>query len=208
MQPLLRKGDIGRPPFEQFVLQQELYLREQILRLSLRDLESNLTDYNQIYLLHDFDRISAYLVFADRTLDFAVAGGLHPEFDFAGKPLQNLATPDRLDFLTYSALPFKSGGVIALVWDSTRGSSCVQLTRSLDNLAASDVPDALVRITFEHFENTYADPRWWEGMDGLARQHLLHRMAIAASNNNRKPNCLVNDGIRTARWQVIAREWR
>jgi hypothetical protein len=208
MQTLLRKGDVGKDPLQQVVLQNELYIRAQLLRRSLRDLEMNLMDYDQICLARDFDRMTAYLIFADRTLDFAVSGGLHPEFDFAGRSLQNLATPDRLDFFTYSALPFAGAGVVAYVWDSTRGSSCVKLLQSLDGIVAADMPDALVRFTFEHFENTYADPRWWEGLSISERDHLQARFAKAASNEDRKADCLADDGIRTARWKLIAREWR
>lgn len=174
----------------------------------MRDLEANLRDYEQIYLSRDFDRMSAYLIFPDRTLDFAVSGGLFPEVDFIGQRLQNLATPERLEMLTFSVLPFQVGGVIAFVWDSTRGDSCVKFILSLDRLAVADVPDALVRLSFEHFENTYADPRWWEGMNVSERERLLHRFATAASPENRKLTCLVDDGLRTARWKVIAREWR
>ena len=208
VQPLLRKGDVGKEPLEQVHLQGYLYLWAQQLRLSLRDLEASLRDYEQIYLSRDFDRMSAYLIFPDRTLDFAVCGGVHPEFDFVGHSLQSLATPNRLDFLIYSALPFQTLGVIAFVWDSTVGVSCIQLMLGLDRLAVADVPDALVRFTFEHFENTYADPRWWEGMSDSERQSLLQRFATAASPQNRRPTCLADDGLRTARWRVIAREWR
>ena len=101
----------------------------------------------------------------------------------------------------------KRYSVIAFVWDSTRGGSYVQLMRSLDRLAGADVPDALVRFTFEHFENTYADPRWWEGLGVSERDHLLQRLATAASPQNRKADCLADDGLRTARWKVITREW-
>jgi hypothetical protein len=207
IEPILRRGDVGKEPFQQVILQNQLYVMAQLHRLSLRDLEANLKDYEQIYLAQDFDRMSAYVVFADRTLDFVVSGGVYPEFDFAGLSLQDLATPNRLEFLTYSALAFQTGGVIAFVWDSTRGGSCVQLMRSLDSLASEDVPDALVRLTFEHFENTYADPRWWEGMSDSERGRLLLRLATAASPENRKANCLADDGLRTARWKVIVREW-
>jgi hypothetical protein len=207
IEPLLRKGDVGKEPIEQVMLQNELYLMAQQHRLSLRDLEANLKDYGQIYLARDFDRMSAYVIFADRILDFAVSGGLYPEFDFAGSTLQNLATPNRLEFLTYSALPLQAGGVIAFVWDSTRSDSCVKFVRSIDSLVNANVPDALLRLTFEHFENTYADPRWWEGMSASERDHLLQRLATAASPENRKANCLADDGLRTARWKVIAREW-
>jgi len=209
MQPLLRKGDVGKEPLEQVLLQNDLYLHEQLVRLSLRDLEASLKDYDDIYLAEDFDRMSAYLVFADPTLDFAVSGGMHPEFDFAGQVLQDLATPDRLELLTYSALPLQTGGVISFVWDSARGGSCVQLMKSLERLSKADIPDALVRFTFEYFENTYADPRWWEGLNVAKRGHLEQRFATAASSQlNRRASCLIDDGLRTARWKVIAHEWR
>jgi len=207
--PLLRKGDIGKDPLQQVLLQNQLYVQEQLHRLAMRDLESTHKDYEQIFLCRDFDRMSAYIIFADRTLDFAVSGAVQPEFDFAGRPLQDLATSGRLDFLTYSALPFRSGGVIAFVWDSMHGASCVQLMRSLDAIGAADVPDALVRLTYEHFENNFADPRWWEGLPISERQHLEQRMATAGNPDiNREPDCLADDGHRIARWKVVGREWR
>jgi hypothetical protein len=101
-EPLLRKGDVGKGPLEQVALQKWLYLQAQLHRMSLRDQEANIKDYEQIYLSRDFDRMSAYLIFSDRTLDFAVSGAIFPEFDFAGRKLQNLATPERLESLSLS----------------------------------------------------------------------------------------------------------
>jgi hypothetical protein len=208
MEPLERRGDMGKSPLEQVALQSHLYLWAQQHRLSLRDLDANMDDYGQIYQSRDFDRMSAYLIFANSTIDFAVSGGLYPEFDFAGKGLQNLAGADRLDFITYSALPFETGSVIAFVWDSARGVSCAQFVRSLDQLPEGEIPDATVRLTFEHFENTFLAPRWWDGLSDSERDRLEQRFALAASPQNRSANCLADDGLRTAHWKVLSREWR
>lgn len=209
IEPLLRKGDMGKGPLEQVQLQSLLYLREQLHRLSIRDQESTLKEYEQIHLSRDFDRVSAYLIFSDRTLDFATSGGWYPQFDFAGRKLQDLASPDRLESITYSALPFPGGGVVAFVWDSTHGASCVQLVQSLDAIPTAGVPDALVRLSYGCFENTFADPRWWEGLQNSEREHLEQRFVIAADPyTNLSPLFLVEDGRRIARWKVIAREWR
>ncbi len=43
--PLLRKGDVGLGPLEQVSLQNFLYMREQVLQLSLRDMETIWKDY-------------------------------------------------------------------------------------------------------------------------------------------------------------------
>ena len=153
--------------------------------------------------------MSAYLIFSDRTLDFATSGGWYPQFDFAGRKLQDLASPDRLESITYSALPFPGGGVVAFVWDSTHGASCVQFVQSLDAIPTAGVPDALVRLSYGCFENTFADPRWWKGLQNSEREHLEQRFVIAADPyTNLSPLFLVEDGRRIARWKVIAREWR
>jgi hypothetical protein len=206
--PLLRKGDVGQGPLEQVTLQKNLYVHEQALRLSLRDLESSWKDYQTAFLSEDYDRFSAYLIFSDKSPDFAVSGGIHPEFDFQGRAIQNLASPKCLDLITYTVLPLPSGGVFALVWDTKSAKSCHELASSLDALRTEDVPDALVRFTYEHFENTYASPSWWEGLQEAQRRHLLDRIALSASSLAvRRADCLLDDGLRTASWRVIAREW-
>jgi hypothetical protein len=124
--------------------------------------------------------LSAYLIFSDRTPDFAVSGAIFPEYDFTGRKLQDLATPGRLDSLTFSALPFRTGGVIAFVWDSTRGTFCHQFLRSLDAIAPAGVPEALVRLTGQ-FENTLLDPRWWEGLSDSVRESLQRGRWVAQS---------------------------
>jgi hypothetical protein len=98
--------------------------------------------------------------------------------------------------------------VIAFVWDSTRATSCHQFLRSLDAIIPADVPDALVRLIGQ-FENTFLDPRWWDGLSEAARERLQQRWATAADpETNMPPDFLADDGLRTARWKVISREWR
>jgi hypothetical protein len=206
--PLLRKGDVGQGPLEQVRLQNILYVHEQVLHLSLRDLETIWKEYQHVFLSRDYDRFSAYLVFTDRVPDFAVSGGFHPEFSFQGEVIQNLSAAGCLDFTTYTVLPLRPSGVIAFVWDSKRGESCHKLAASLEMLKDEDTPDAIVRLTYEHFENSYASPRWWESLHEEQRSHLLDRMALSASSQDlRRADCLLDDGLRTATWKVITREW-
>lgn len=207
--PLLRKGDVGKDAVEQVRLQSELFIHAQLQQQGLDDLESSWADYQAAFLAGDYDRFSAYLIFASSTPDFAVSGGFYPEFDFQSRALQSLASLEPLDFLSFSVIPFQSGGVIALVWDSESARACQQFAASLDRLNNNEIPDALVRLTFEHFENTYANPRWWENLSDEQRQQLLGRLGKSASNQvNRLADCLSDDGLRTATWKVISKEWR
>lgn len=189
-------------------LQKYLYIHEQVLRLALRDLESSWRDYQDAFLSRDYSRFSAYLVFTDKMPDFAVSGAIYPEFDFQGDPIQNLATSDRLDLITYSVLPLYAYGLVAFVWDSGSASSCQKLAASLDRLSDAELPDALVRFTYEHFENCYASPHWWDSLSEENRTRLLRRIELAASDQVvRRADCLKDDGLRTARWKVLKREW-
>jgi hypothetical protein len=209
LMPLLRKGDVGKDTLEQVRLQRELFIHAQLQQQGLDDLESSWADYQAAFLAGDYDRFSAYLVFTSSTPDFAVSGGFSPEFDFQSQALQSLASLEPLDFLSFSVIPFQSGGVIALVWDSKSAQACQQFAASLDRLDNNDIPDALVRFTFEHFENTYANPRWWENLSEDQRKQLLGRLGKSASNQvNRLANCLSDDGLRTATWKVLSKEWR
>ncbi len=206
--PILRKGDKGKDVQFQVGLQKYLYVHEQVLRLALRDLESSWKDYQGAFLSGDYDRFSAYLIFTDKVPDFAASGAMHPEFDFQGSAIQNLATPDRLDLITYTVLPLHTSGLIAFVWDSGSAPSCQKLAVSLDNIRAVDVPDALVRFTYEHFENCFANPHWWESLTDEQRNSLLRRMALAASDKAiRRADCLKDDGLRAATWKSLKREW-
>ena len=73
-------------------------------------------------------------------------------------------------------------------------------------MADAEIPHALVRFTFEHFENTFASPPWWEALDSVARDKLLDRMSTGTSTHARLPNCLLDDGLRIVNWGVTARE--
>jgi hypothetical protein len=205
--PLLRRQDKGRDALHQVRVQSELYLHEQALRLGLRDLESIESRYRAAFLSNDCNGFSAFLLFTDRPPDFVVSGAMHPEFDFQGSALQSLSNPACLDLVTYTVLPLPSGGMVAFVWDSQSAASSQKMVMSLDQLATQDVPDALVRFTYEHFENCYANPDWWDSLSSPQRECLLRRINSAASPAPRKADCLKDDLIRTARWKVNQKEW-
>lgn len=206
--PILRKADKGKNVLHQVELQKGLYLHEQQLQIGLRDLKSAWMDYQSALITGDYGRFSAYVIFADKLPDFAVSGVVYPEFDFQGNAIQNLATPTCLNLITYTVLPLVTSGIIAFIWDTKSATACLKLTSSIDRLPSVDVPHALVRFTYEHFENCYASPKWWEALSTNQKDVLLRRIALAASDQaNRKSNCLLDDGLRVATWKILAREF-
>lgn len=64
-----------------------------------------------------------------------------------------------------------------------------------------------MQIWVEHSENTFASPRWRESLKPEERDALERSTGKAASQENREPRCLKEDGLRVARWKIVAREW-
>lgn len=80
--------------------------------------------------------------------------------------------------------------------------------RSLEALRDQELPHAIVRFTFETFENVFASPDWWEGLDNETQKKLLARQlsGMALSGTERTADCLMDDGVRAVNWAVSSRE--
>jgi hypothetical protein len=67
-------------------------------------------------------------------------------------------------------------------------------------------PAALIRFAFEFFENVFFSPVWWVGLSDQVKRRLQQRTTSAANiMEARKPDCLVDDGLRPVSWTVVSR---
>jgi hypothetical protein len=136
--------------------------------------------------------------------DFVCSGLCLPDYDFAGKPLQDLSDASAiLQLVTFSVLPTDQGGVVVFAWHSTSGQVGWQLASSLSALDNSSLPHAIVRFAFSYTENRYLSPSWWESLDPVARAALERRSFVAASPDFPADGTwLLDDGLRVVNWQV------
>jgi hypothetical protein len=68
------------------------------------------------------------------------------------------------------------------------------------------VADAVVRLVFSHFENTYFRQSWWDSLAESTQTYLLRRFWLPDNPFLPKSdNYLVDDGVRLAQWQVVGR---
>ena len=134
--------------------------------------------------------------------------GLTVQYDFLGNVLQNLSDTDqRVDSLYVSVIATETGGAIVLVWRDVHTHACTRFVQSLAALADQDVPDAIIRLTFEHSENTFFRPSWWNALDVSLRAALVDRMTNGADLCiPRKPNCLIPDGNHYVNWAIARRQ--
>ena len=135
------------------------------------------------------------LVEFDRRLPIVSTGAFAPETDFQGRILQCLGHEAiELDMLAIALVP--TGGGSALIFGWPKGSpSCEAFAASLFMLPDGQLASAAIQLAFEHVENTYADPDWWDTLPAGARALLLGRLESGASIiEPRDRSVLIPDG--------------
>lgn len=172
--------------------------------LAIRDQLFHKEQYDTDLLAAKFDDVHGVVVEFDRVPAVLVSAAQFPECDFRGHVLQDLGSMNHLDMTTFSMVPTDAGGVAILSWLGNQPAA-ERFADSLHSLDGSEIPDALLRFTFEFFENTFVNPEWWEALAPEIRDGFLKRMNEAADLTVlRSPRCLVDDGIRVATWNVAA----
>lgn len=202
--PLLRETDRGKPFEAQRAIQAFVDQIEREVRAGREDIRLYKALYDDALCRGDFSASRYYIVWFANAPDLMCSGATQFQVDFAGRQLQdwtNLQGP-HLEFGTFSLIATESGGAAVFQWigDSTPITAFV---RSLHALTNEQVPDALVRLAFEYFENVYMTPDWWEGLEGTVRDRLIARHHTAIDHDS---TCLQEDGIHCVSWTVTGRE--
>ena len=205
--PFRSTMDRGKSPQAQLWFQS--YINDYAVGVTwgLRDIELYKSSYDNALLSADYSEIKYYVIRLDRTPEFLCSGAAYAESDFEGNYLQKLVSPRTLlQLITYSVIATDTGGAIVFGW---LGDSPVntRFIKSLDSLSDSQLPHAILRFTFEYFENVFMSPGWWDGLGDSAKNSLLRRvLSEAHPEMPRTDSCLIDDGIRVVKWSIASRE--
>lgn len=197
--------DRGLPMREQIAYQVFDTAQANSTALAIRDQLEHKREYDRMLAAQDYKGVSGLVIEFDQTPPVLVSAALFPDFDFQGSAIQNFATIEQLDAIGYAVVPNDSGGMAILSWIGDQPAA-EKLVDSLLRLSDDEIPDALLRFTFEYFENTFIAPDWWESLDPPHRAALAQRLNDAADVfKERRANCLVDDGRRVATWKVTSK---
>jgi len=207
--PVLKGFDRGKSFPEQVKIQTMFTALAAANETSVRDMEIHKQKFDAMLLANDYADLQGYVITFEGIPEILCAGGLYPECDFAGKPLQNLRDFSRtMEQISFALIATEQGGAFIFAWHNSSNEVCRKLAASLDTLPDADLPSAIVRFVFEFCENRYFNPAWWDAVDKNAKDALMRRFQIAASPNElRAPTCLLDDGVRAVSWNVIGRAW-
>ncbi|QYF86215.1 hypothetical protein [Brevundimonas sp. PAMC22021] len=134
----------------------------------------------------------------DGLLPLAACGAFHVEHDFAGNRLQRLGRGDAaLEHMALVVTSYGGRSVAALTWTGGADGPSGRLARSLGNLGAARASDAVMRLAFEHLDNVFMTPSWWEGLAVRDRARVTAMIYSGVSGIERDPGHLRGgDGMR------------
>ncbi|MFA5239386.1 MAG: hypothetical protein WC476_06730 [Phycisphaerae bacterium] len=202
---LYRNMDRGQPFFSQVPIQRfvdDFFYGKKLAHDELSQIKKG---YDEILKAKDYSKVKYYAVMFDCHPDILCSEGFWPEFDFNGQQVQDALNPkaDYPDLLLFSIITTEKGGAAVFTW-LEKGGACEKFLSSLHALPDSKLPEAIVRLVFEYFENMYFKISWWENLSMDIRKKLHNRMAQNVMIHN--ADCLIDDGLRTVNWRVNSRK--
>jgi hypothetical protein len=184
--PLQRDLDKGRPFHEQVRIQEHLHVGQLGFHLGLADLKRYKAAFDDLYYRSEFSNFHCLGVVFDGVLPVVASGAFHPEIDFAGKRLQKLGVgPLNHENVCFNLTVFGGTSVAALGWLGAPGGPSEDFRDSFIDALKTDGGDAAVRLAFEHLENTYIRPSWWNHLGSEQRWEAEERMRSGLPSTER-----------------------
>lgn len=164
--------------------------------------------FDQILLDQQFQPVRYVAYHLNKIPEILCSIYMTPTYDFQGQLLQDqgdLAVHQ--ECLSCSILPARSGGIIVLGWIERERNVCGRLCHSLDRLTDSDIPHAIIRLVFEHGDNVFFSPSWWENLDGTQRIQIKRRFmaGLPFMGRPRTRYSLQDDLARVVNWNILSK---
>ena len=208
---LMRDLDKGLPPYRQYEIQMIIRYRSIGVTKGIQDLKMARKFYDEILLDSRLDSLDYFIVEFGKTPEILCNAIVQSTHDFRGNQIQNLGDFGTMSrWLAFTLLASPRGGAAVFSWPRGHRES-EQVITTLNELSDKELPHAIVRFTFEFFENTYFSPDWWGTLVRPAqialRKRQLNDIAPMGLNGEfvRQHDCLLDDGIRAVDWPVISR---
>jgi SEC-C motif-containing protein len=174
--------------------------------LKLKSLSLLKADYDSALLHDDFSEMSFYSVKLEKPPDVMVSSMFAPFASFQGERIRYrdvLGTKD--DHLIVSLFASSSVGWFQLAWLGVSEAG-LSFARSFNILSDDQMPHAIMRLVFSHFENRFFRPSWWAALPESDQAALRRRFWNPADPFVPEPiSYLQDDGRRSVNWRVIAR---
>lgn len=104
---------------------------------------------------------------------------------------------DELEALTVNVTSFEGNTVVIFGWLGKTGGAADAFVRSFAAIDPIYAADRVLCFLFEHIENTFLNPGWWQALPEAQRAGLLARMGNGTIHGVRPQGCLLPNGQST-----------
>ena len=208
MIPLTKQGDKGIRVEDQIAFQSFIENYKSGVEAGLNDLLESKKIYDSYLLSKNYGDVIYYVIETGEISDIVVSGRIHVEMDFNGNELQT--SEERLDYsktldeISFSMLMRNSNGLIIFSCLKNEKKS-IEFLKSIDTINDADLPNSIVRFSFEYFENAFMSPNWWEGLSAKNKEAIIERMNDSIVFTKRSNNALKDDGNNYVSWKILNR---
>jgi hypothetical protein len=180
-----REMDLGTSFYVQAEIQQHLHLYGTGINRGLKDLDDWKASYDEAYRGENYDDFSFVGIMFAEVIPVVAAGGLHVEFDFAGRRLQVISRGDNdFEHLMFNLTTLNGVSVAVFGWWKGSADTANTLVDSFCSMPDGDKANAVVHLAFEHIENTFMRPSWWESLPSALKEAALRKVMSGSANLN------------------------
>jgi hypothetical protein len=165
--------DRGHEFSKQVMVQNFLDIRLEGVKRALGDIDRWKARYVNAYNANDYSNFHVYGVTFDSVFPFVASGAFMPEYDLTGIPLQKLATSANLDELAINVTVLGGVTVASFGWWGDVDGPSSRFVHSFATLPDEEKAKKLAVFVFEHLENVYVKPSWWESRPQEEKNALL-----------------------------------
>ena len=209
---LRREFDKGEPLLAQKVVQEAHDLRDSGVRKAIEELNMEKSRYDRFLFEECFDDLGYYVVEFGKQPEVMCSAISQATHDFGGGRIHTLGRLNSpADWTTFSLIATDEGGAAVFTWAADHKKS-EAVIRTLHELSDAALPHAIIRFTFEFFENTYFSPEWWDTLEKSVQTNLKMRQLRDLGDFGggqefpRPDDCLLDDGVRAVSWPVVSRQ--
>ena len=147
-------------------------------KLGMRDGQIAFHECQRILEQHDYGALSAMVVRFRRMPTIMTVGGFYPEFCFDGTRLQTLGNKEQIfETVSFNILTADDRAALAMIWQKGHVNP-LAFARSFERQPPNHYTTLAIQASFEHLENTCAEPMWWDNLKKVEQDLLLRRMQI------------------------------
>jgi hypothetical protein len=149
--------------------------------LGLRDLGSAFSRCEEQVFASSHDEVSSLIVHFKKLPSILTVGSFIPHSDYNGQRFLGLQDLSRIcEGVSFNILVAEGHAIVAFLW--FKGDKEIErFVRSYLAQRSDRYSTLAIQTSFEHIENTCIAIPWWEGLKGIHRKALLHRMHFACS---------------------------